>query len=178
MKFFWLLLFLIMPSRAFADITLATGLMAMANSTSQGGQGTEGSTLLSQTDVSYHGAWWAVGAFFQYDKQGKSEIDTASGPRFELFYKPFYFEYAYGLQMNRSFTDRAIAEQTGRSSTIGLGARFNLGSPAGVSGLQGWFLQFVYKIRTQTVSKQDGRDLDQAIVQKDTYPLFGLGVGF
>lgn len=170
---------LVFASTARADITMATGLMALANSTSQGGQGTEGSTLLSQTDLSYHGSWWAVGAFFQYDKQGKSEIDTASGPRFEAFWKPFYVEYAYGLQMNRSFKDRAIAEQTGKSSTIGVGARFNLGaSSAGTSGLSGWFLQFSYKIRTQTITKQDGHDLSQPIVQKDTYPLMGLGVGF
>lgn len=178
----FLVLFLILlPKQAFADITMASGVMAMANSTKQGGQGSEGSTFLSQTDLSYHGAWWAVGAFFQYDKQGKSQVDTASGPRFELFYKPFYIEYSYGLQMNRSFTDRAIAEQTGKSSILGLGARFKLSASSGStssSGLNGLFLQFSYKIRTQTISKQDGHDLDQAIVQEDTYPLFGIGLGF
>lgn len=182
MKFLFLLSILFLPARAFADITMATGFMALANSTSQGGQGSEGSTFLSQTDLSYHGSWWALGAFFQYDKQGKAEIDTASGPRFEVFYKPFYLEYAYGMQMNRSFKDRAIAEQTGKSSTIGIGARFKLGAStsnaSGGAGLQGLFLQFSYKIRTQTISEQDGHGLDQAIVQKDTYPLFGLGVGF
>ncbi len=181
----WILCILIFgftSTHARADIALATGLMGLANSTKQGGQGSEGSTLLTQTDLSYHGSWWALGAFFQYDKQGKSQIDTASGPRLELAYRPFYFEYAYGLQMNRSFKDRAIAEQTGKSSTLGLGARFKIGgaasTTAGGAGLAGLFLQFAFKIRTQTITKQDGRDLSESIIQKDTYPLFGLGVGF
>lgn len=170
---------LVESSAARAEITAATGIMALSNSTRQGGQGSEGSTFLSQTDISYHGAWWAVGAFFQYDKQGKSEIDTASGPRLEVFWKAFYLDYAYGLQMNRSYNDRAVAEQTGSSSTLGLGARFNLtGSTTEGSGLKGVFLQFSYKIRTQTVKKQDGRDLSEPIIQKDGYPLFGIGVGF
>jgi len=163
----------------FAEITAATGIMALSNSTRQGGQGSEGSTFLSQTDVSYHGAWWAVGAFFQYDKQGKSEIDTASGPRLEVFWKPFYLDYAYGMQMNRSYKDRAIAEQTGKSSTLGLGVRFNLSDTKSEgAGLRGVFLQFSYKMRTQSVEEQDGKELSEAIVQKDGYPLFGIGAGF
>jgi hypothetical protein len=171
------LLLTALPARA--EITAATGIMALSNSTHQGGQGTEGSTFLSQTDISYHGSWWALGAFFQYDKQGKSEIDTASGPRMEIFWKVFYLDYAYGIQMNRSYNDRAIAEQTGSSSTLGLGTRFNLtGSTTEGSGLKGVFLQFSYKIRTQTVKKQDSRDLSEPIIQKDGYPLFGIGFGF
>ncbi len=166
-------------STAQAEITAATGIMALSNSTKQGGQGSEGSTFLSQTELSYHGSWWALGAFFQYDKQGKAEIDTASGPRLEVFWKPFYFDYAHGLQMNRSFKDRAIAEQTGSSSTLGLGVRFALGAASKEgSGLKGVFLQFSYKMRTQMIKKQDGKDLDEAIVQKDAYPLFGIGAGF
>lgn len=180
MKFRWLILFLFcISSRSYADITAATGIMALSNATKQGGQGTEGSTFLSQTDLSYHGSWWALGAFFQYDKQGKAEIDTASGPRLEVFWKPFYFDYAYGLQMNRSYKDRAIAEQTGKSSTLGIGTRFNLSaSKSEGAGLKGVFLQFSYKLRTQTIKKQDGKDLSEAIVQKDAYPLFGIGAGF
>lgn len=172
----------VFTTKSFAgEITAATGIMALSNSTKQGGQGSEGSTFLSQTELSYHGSWWALGAFFQYDKQGKSEIDTASGPRFEVFWKPFYLDYSYGLQMNRSYQDRAIAEQTGKSSTLGLGVRFKLGaatSEATGSGLKGIFLQFSYKMRTQMISKQDGQDLSEAIVQKDAYPLFGIGAGF
>ncbi len=183
MRYVWFLLVLLLgamtATTAQADITIASGIMALSNSTHQGGQGAEGSTFLSQTDISYHGAWWALGAFFQYDKQGRSEIDTASGPRLELAWKPFYIDYAYGLQMNRSYTDRAIAEQTGHSSTIGVGARFNLTeAKAEGAGLKGFFLQFSYKMRTQTIQKQDGKPLDQAIVQKDGYPLFGIGAGF
>lgn len=171
---------MMLSSRAWAEISFATGFMALSNSTKQGGQGAEGSTVLTQTDLSYHGSWWGAGLFFQYDRQGESEIDTASGPRIEFFFHPFYFEYAYGVQMNRSFTDRAIAEQEGTSSTLGIGARFGLsgGGSSGASPLKGFFLQFSYKSRTQMIKEQDGKKLDEPITQSDTYPLFGLGFGF
>lgn len=97
----------------------------------------------------------------------------------EVFWKPFYLDYFYGLQMNRAYQDRAIAEQTGKSSTLGLGVRFNLGAASAEgSGLKGVFLQFSYKMRSQMINKQDGQDLSEAIVQKDAYPLFGIGAGF
>lgn len=165
-----------------ARISFATGMMALTNSTKQGGQGAEGSTLLTQTDFNYHGSWWGAGLFFQYDKQGKNEIDTAYGPRLEATLNPFYIELAYAMAMNRSFTDRAIAEQQGKGYTLGLGARFPLGASAGGAstegGVSGWFMQFSYKQRIQTVVKQDGKKLDEPITQTDGYPLFGIGVGF
>ncbi|RYZ90700.1 MAG: hypothetical protein EOP04_03065 [Proteobacteria bacterium] len=81
--------------------------------------------------------------------------------------------------MNCSYKDRAIAEQTSKSSTLGLGARFNLTNPTTEgSGLKGIFLQFSYKMRTQVVEKQDDQRLSDSIIQKDGYPLFGIGVGF
>lgn len=177
-----LVLLMLSSPAAAGEISFATGVMALSNSTTQGGQGAEGSTFLTQTDLTYTGTWWGAGLFFQYDRQGESEIDTASGPRFEVFFHPFYLEYAYAVQMNRSFTDRAIAEQEGNSGTLGLGARFSLSGSSGGSGgsnpLKGFFLQFSYKIRTQVIKEQDGKALDEPITQKDTYPLFGLGFGF
>jgi hypothetical protein len=151
--------------------SFATGIMALTNSTSQGGQGSKGSTLLTQTDATYHGGYWGAGLFFQYDKQGDSEVDTATGLRLEGTLDPFYLEYAYAFRMNRSFTDRAIAEQEGKGNTVGIGARFGIGT-----GLA--FMQFSYKYRTQTVTTQDGEDLEQPITQIDGYPLFGIGIGF
>lgn len=156
--------------------SLATGIMALTNSTKQGGQGTEGSTILTQTDLSYNGSWWSAGAFFQFDKQGENETDTAAGPRIEAHLHPFYLDVGYALMMNRSFNDRAIAEQTGKSLTLGLGARFS--ATGGASGTSGLFYQFSYKFRTQTVTEQDGEELDEPITQTDGYPLFGIGFGF
>lgn len=155
----------------FEGISVATGVMALTNSTKQGGQGAEGSTILTQTDVTYNGTWWGAGAFFQYDQQGKNEKDTAAGLRLEAHLDPFYAELGYALMMNRSFTDRAIAEQTGKALTLGLGARFESSTP-------GIFYQFAYKLRTQTITEQDGEPLDEPITQTDGYPLFGIGVHF
>lgn len=166
---------------AHAGVSGTVGVMAMSNSTKQGGQGTEGSTVLSQTNITWHGSWWGLGLFAQRDNQGKSEIDTAYGPRLELTWNPFYLEYGYAMKLNRSFTDRAIAEQEGTGSMLAIGTRFGLGaakSTPGIGGVQGLFLQFSYTWRTQTVKTQDGEKLDEAIVQTDGYPLFGIGYGF
>ncbi|HET9240739.1 MAG TPA: hypothetical protein VFO10_25975 [Oligoflexus sp.] len=170
-----------LPAAAHAGISATLGVMAMSNSTKQGGQGTEGSTVLSQTNITWHGSWWGLGLFAQRDNQGKSEVDTAYGPRLELTWNPFYLEYGYAMKLNRSFTDRAIAEQEGAGSMLAIGTRFGLGaakSTPGVGGLQGLFLQFTYTWRTQTVKTQDGEKLGEAIVQTDGYPLFGIGYGF
>ena len=138
---------LLMPAAAHAGVSASVGLMAMSNATKQGGQGTEGSTVLSQTNITWHGSWWGLGLFAQRDNQGKSEVDTAYGPRLELTWNPFYLEYAYAMNLNRSFTDRAIAEQEGTGSMLAIGTRFGLGtakSTPGVGGIQGLFLQFTY----------------------------------
>lgn len=179
-------LLLAMAPDALARISFATGVMGLTNSTKQGGQGSEGSTILTQTDFTYHGSWWGLGLFYQHDKQGSHETDNAYGPRLELTWNPFYLEYAYAMKLNRSFTDRSIAEQEGTAFQLGLGARFSLGASAGASGgaagLQGGvagpFLQFSYILRTQNVKKQDGEKLGEPVVQTDGYPLFGIGFGF
>ncbi len=185
MRKYAVLIFLLSSSFAHArtGISFATGVMGMTNKSSQGGQGAQGSTLLTDTNITYHGGYWGLGIFGQYDKQGDSEVDTGAGPRLEASWDPFYLEFCYGFIMNRSFTDRAIAEQTGRSTIIGVGARFSLGASAGGGGGSGVtpagaFMQFSYKYRTQIVEKQDGTELDQKITQIDGYPLFGIGYGF
>jgi hypothetical protein len=180
------LVMICLASNGFArtGISFATGVMAMTNSTKQGGQGSAGSTFLTDTNFTYHGGWWGAGLFGQYDKQGDSEVDTAAGPRLEIGYDPFYLELAYAYLMNRSFTDRAIAEQTGTGTIIGVGARFALGAGGGGGGgagattPPGAFMQFTYKYRVQTVTKQDKAPLDEKIVQTDGYPLIGIGYGF
>lgn len=146
-------------------------IMALTNSTQQGGQGTAGSTLLTESTFNYHWGSWGLGAFFQFDKQGDSESDIATGPRLEGTFNPFYVEFGYAAVMNRSYTDRAIKEQTGRAYFFGLGTRFQLGTGA-------WFIQSTYKYRTQTITEQDGEELDEPITQIDGYPLFGVGAKF
>lgn len=159
------------PALGREGLSLATGLMALTNATTQGGKGSEGSTFLTQTDASYHADWWGAGLYLQADKQGECETDMAAGPRLELSWDPFYFEIGYAVLMRRSFTDRAIAEQEGKGYQLGFGTRFPVGSG-------GAFLQFSYKLRTQMAETQDGSSLPEPITQLDGYPLGGIGVGF
>ncbi len=153
--------------------------MAMTNSTKQGGQGPEGSTLLTQSEVNYHFDWTGLGLFFQYDKQGSNETDTAFGPKIELHTGPFYLEGGYALSVKRAYTDRTIEAQTGSGWILGLGTRFMLGGGPGSTGSGGGiFLQFSYKYRIQSIREQDGVKLSEPITQKDGYPLFGIGFRF
>lgn len=148
--------------------------MLLASSTRQGGQGPEGSTILSQLEYNYHGSWWGAGLFAQFDQQGKVEKDTAVGPKLEAHWNIFYVEFGYMVIMNRSFVDRSIAEQTGDGFYAGAGVRFSLGKGSG----GGFFFQGSYKYRTQNVKKQDGIALSDPITQTDGYPLAGIGYRF
>ncbi len=150
--------------------------MVLTSSTKQGGQGPEGSTILTHSELMYSKSWWGFGIYFQYDKHGDSETDTGIGPKLELAYQPFYFELGYTFNVARSFTDRSIANQTGDGMLLGVGVRFALASGGGKTG--GMYFQASYKYRTQKLGKQDGVSLDEPIEQTDGYPVFGLGYRF
>ncbi len=154
--------------------------MVLTSSTKQGGQGPEGSTILTHTDIQYNKSWWAAGIYFQYDKHGDSQTDTGLGPKVELVYGPFYFEIGYTFMVSRGFTDRSIAKQSGSGLLLSPGVRFSLGGAAGGGGGTGgkWFFQASYKYRTQKLTKQDGVALSENIEQTDGYPVFGLGYKF
>jgi hypothetical protein len=152
--------------------------MFLFNSATQGGQGPQGSTVLTQTDLIYHGNWWGIGGFFLYDMQGSTQTDTAVGPKIELHAGVFYLEFGYAPMMTRAFTDRTIARQTGYAMMGGLGVRFHLGMGGSSGSYKGFFLQSIYKYRMQVIQKQDGVDLTQPIQQVDGYPLFGVGYVF
>ena len=156
--------------------------MVLTSSTKQGGQGPEGSTILTHTDIQYNKSWWAAGIYFQYDKHGDSQTDTGLGPKVELIYGPFYFEIGYTFMVDRAFVDRSIAKQSGNGLLFGPGIRFALGGGAGGGGGGGmggkWFFQASYKYRSQKLTKQDGVALSENIEQTDGYPVFGLGYKF
>jgi hypothetical protein len=158
--------------------SLTTGLMLMTNSTEQGGQGPEGSTLLTHSELYRDFNWWGVGTFFQYDKQGTAEVDTAIGPMAHMFFGPFYAELGYALMLNQGFTDRTVANRKGTALYYGIGVRVGLGQAASNPAAKGFFLDFSYKFRTQFIKEQDGVILTEKITQKDSYPIFGLGMAF
>lgn len=149
--------------------------MALASSTTQGGEGPAGSSILSQSEYVHGWSNFGLGLFFQYDMQGTSEKDTAYGPKIEFYLGHFFLEVGYAI-VKRAFTDRTIAEQTGDGTIVGLGVRFSLGK--GGKGGKGAFFQASYKMRTVNIKQQDGTDLSQPIVQNDSYPLLGIGYSF
>lgn len=155
---------------------VAAMAMVLTSSTKQGGQGPEGSTILTHSEVVYTKGWWGAGLYFQFDRHGDSQSDTGVGPKLELIYGPFYLELGYTFSVNRGFTDRSIAEQTGDGFLIGPGVRFALGQGGGAGG--GMFFQASYKYRTQKLEEQDGVPLSEPIEQTDGYPVFGLGYKF
>jgi len=165
------------PRLAHAGPWVVSGsVMGFSNSTKQGGSGPGGSTVLTQVDLLKQWSWYGLGLFGQFDLQGSNEHDTGFGPKLEIHHGLFYVEGGWILSLNRSFTDRSIAEQTGFGWLAGAGVRFSLhGGGAHEAGL---FLQFSYKYRVQTIKQQDGKALSEPITQTDGYPLFGLGARF
>ncbi len=163
-------------SKTASGQSMSTGLMVLASSTVQGGQGPQGSTILTHTEYNYHGGWWSAGLFYQYDRQGTVQQDSAYGPKLEFNWQVFYLEMGYAMSVIRAFTDRAVAQETGDGYFLGLGVRFALGGKSGGQG--GWFFQGSYKYRTQNIKKRDGTTLSEPIVQTDGYPLAGVGYRF
>ena len=147
-----------------------TGIV-LASSTTQGGAGPSGSTLLTHTEYVYNFKWIGLGLFTQYDMQGSAEKDSAYGPKIEFKFGPkFYAEVDYAMSAKRAYTERNIAEQTGDGIIVGVGYRFDLSKLL--------VFQASYKYRMLTIKKQDGVDLTQPIQQTDGYPAVGFGYGF
>ncbi len=147
-----------------------TGIV-LASSTSQGGQGPSGSTLLTHTEYVYNWKWVGLGLFTQYDMQGTSQKDSGYGPKIEFkLGSKFYTEVDYMMSAKRAFTDRNIAEQTGTGTIVGAGIRFGVGKK--------FIFQASYKYRMVKITKQDGIDLAQPILQNDGYPAVGFGYAF
>ncbi len=148
------------------------GVMALSSSTQQGGEGPAGSTLLTHTEYLYNFTNWGLGLFYLMDKQGSAETDTSYGPKLEVYFGSFYLDVGYAVAVNRAYTDRSIANETGSGLYYGVGTRFNIG------GAKAWYFFANYKLRTYTINKQDGVQLSEKITQKDNYPIFGLGYHF
>lgn len=150
-----------------------TGIV-LASSTTQGGEGPSGSTLLTNTEYVYNWKWFGFGLYTQYDMQGSAQKDSAYGPKLEIRAGSKLFVELAHATAKRAFTDRNIAEQTGDGMIFGAGMRFGVGKAAG----KGWMFQATYKYRMLTIKKQDGVDLSDPIKQNDGYPTVGFGYAF
>lgn len=183
MKFYTIAVVLLISAGAFGQSKsggtkskkiVSIGIMALNSSTTQGGAGPSGSSVLTQSELVFGYDHFGYGLVFDYDLHGSNEKDSAYGIKVETYLSNFYFELGYLLSAKRAYTDRSIAEETGRGLVFGLGARFSLSK----SGGGGPFFHASYKIKSQTLKKQDGVDLSEAITQQDGYPVFGFGVSF
>lgn len=153
---------------------LSVGIMALNSSTQQGGAGPTGSSILTRSEFVMAYNRFGYGFIFDYDMHGTNEKDSAYGIKLETYMSSFYIELGYLLSAKRAYTDRAIAEETGTGLVFGLGARFSLKGGGG----NGAFFHASYKMKTQTLTKQDGVDLTEPITQQDGYPVFGFGYSF
>ena len=153
-----------------SGLYLSVGMMYLASSTEQGGKGADGSTFLTETEILNKGNWFNYGAFFQFDSQGSSQNNTEIGYKVEFDLSPLYLEVGQSFFIENTFNDRSIASQQGD------GYRFGLGFRTPLTVLPAIHIQFSYKQRTQILRSQDGKPLDQKIIQTDTYPVFGLGM--
>ena len=153
---------------------VSVGFMALNSSTTQGGAGPTGSSILTRSEFVWAYNKFGFGAIFDYDLHGSNEKDSAYGIKVEGYISNFYLEIGYLLSAKRAYTDRAIAEETGTGMVFGLGARFPLKSAGG----SGPFFHASYKMKTQTLKKQDGVDISEPIQQQDGYPVFGFGFTF
>lgn len=148
--------------------------MALNSSTSQGGAGPSGSSILTRSEFVWAKEHFGIGVMFDYDLHGSNEKDSAYGLKLETYLSNFFFEFGYLLSAKRAYTDRSIAEETGTGYVFGFGARFSLSK----SGGGGPFFHASYKVKSQTLTKQDGVDLSEPITQQDGYPVFGFGMSF
>ena len=178
MKFFILLSLVFLSITGHAQSSgkkkvLSLGVMALNSSTTQGGAGPTGSSILTQSEFLWSHNRFGYGFLFDYDLHGANEKDSAYGIKVEAYLSNFYLEVGYLLSAKRAYTDRAIAEETGTGLVYGLGARFYL-----KGGGSGPFFHASYKVKTQTLTKQDGVSLSEPIKQQDGYPVFGFGIAF
>lgn len=150
----------------------SVGVMALSSSVSQGGTGPSGSSILTRSEFVWAYQYWGIGAMFDYDLHGENEKDSAYGVKLETYLSNVFFEFGYFLSAKRAYTDRAVADETGTGTVLGLGARF----PVGKGGRS--FFHASYKMKTQTLTEQDGIKLSESITQTYGYPVFGFGISF
>ena len=153
---------------------ISVGVMILNSSTSQGGAGPSGSSILTRSEFVWAYNHVGFGPIFDYDLHGSNEKDSAYGIKVEAYIAKFYFELGYLISAKRAYTDRAIAAETGTGLVYGLGARFPLSGKEG----RGPFFHASYKFKTQTLNKQDGVEISEPIKQTDGYPVFGFGMAF
>ncbi|MGZ3686821.1 MAG: hypothetical protein ACXVBW_00890 [Bdellovibrionota bacterium] len=158
---------------------LAMG-MPLGNSAEQGGAGPGGVTVLSQFEAGVHWRYVGAGVFGQIDRQGSNETDIQVGPKIEARFMILFAEGGFAPLLWRNFTDRSIASQRGFAWHATIGVRF----PVKISFLpklpdsQGFFMEGCYTFRIMYIMTQDGTNLSDPIIQRDAYPIFGMGYRF
>ena len=96
-NFFFLILFMTFSFAANAQKSgstkiISVGVMVLNSSTSQGGAGPSGSSVLSRSEFVWAYSRIGFGAIFDYDLHGSNEKDSAYGIKVEAYLSKFYLE--------------------------------------------------------------------------------------
>lgn len=151
------------------------GFLALANSKKQGEGAPSGSSILTQANIFYNFPWVGFGTFIMYEWQGSVETVWAAGPKMEFHYGPLFVDGGYAMFMQKNYSDRSIANDSGRGAYLGVGLRYHLAKSVDDPGV---YLQITYRRRTLSTTTRDGNTLGEPITQTDTYPLFSMGYAF
>lgn len=141
---------------------------------SEGKQGEKqlpgGETTYNQMSLAYNFVSWfcGLGLTYQSDQLGEVQKNTGIGLKLELNFNGLYLEYGYG-SVSQTFSGRAVKTRSGSQTSKAAGLRVPF--VANIVFFDGGIRQ-----RTTTLTKQDGADLKESVVESMTMPYVGIGI--
>jgi len=130
----------------------------------------DGGATLMRFDMQYNRLDYYLGGgfFYQMDSYGEDQKDTVMGALIEPNLGSFYVKVMYGF-IEQNFAGRSFTKRAGTFFAIEPGLRANL--LAGV-----FFYEIALHRRTQTITQEDGRDMEAQFVKTELMPMLGMGV--
>lgn len=109
-----------------------------------------------------------LGLFYEQDKFGNAQTDQITGLIIELVAGSFFFKIMPGA-IEQSFTGRSFAKRAGSYLAFEGGIRGDF-----YGGIL--FYEVALHRRTQTISQEDGRDMQDKYTKTETMPMLGGGI--
>lgn len=130
----------------------------------------DGGATLMRLDMQYNNLDYFIGGglFYEMDGYGEDQKDTVMGALIEPNLGSFYVKIMYGF-IEQNFERRSFTKRSGTFFAIEPGLRANL--LAGV-----FFYEIALHRRTQTITQEDGRDMEAQFVKTELMPMLGMGV--
>jgi hypothetical protein len=129
----------------------------------------DGSATFTRFDLQWNNlAYWSgIGLFYEQDSFGEAQKDQITGLILELVTGSFFFKIMPGA-IEQTFTGRSFAKRAGSYLAFEGGIRGNF--------YGGWmFYEVALHRRTQTISQEDGRDMQEKFSKTETMPMLGGG---